>query len=119
MSSRTTGIIAVTSYLLLLTLVFSWIVWFLPPTHWPRPMLLLIAVLPLAIPLRGLLHGRIRSFYWAAFLSLVYALHGGGDAWADPGNRWLGLSELILAVTVFTSATLHIRAKNHEAESEE
>lgn len=119
MNEKVTGFVALTSYFLLLTLVFCWIVLFLQPPHWPRPILLLIAVLPLLLPLRGMLYGRTRSFFWAAFLSLVYVLHGGGDAWVDPSNRWLSLSELVLATIFFISATLHIRSKNEEAENNE
>ena len=119
MNEKLTGIVALTSYLLLLTLVFCWIIFFLQPPHWPRPILLVVAVLPLLLPLRGMLHGRTRSFFWAAFLSLIYVLHGGGDAWVDPSNLWLSLSEVLLASIFFISATLHIRCKNDEVESNE
>jgi uncharacterized membrane protein len=106
---RLSRVIALTSLLLLLSLVFSWIVWFLPPLHWPRPLLLLLAALPLALPLRGMLDGAVRSHLLAAYLSLLYALHGGAELWAGDSPLWLPLLEALLAVILFFSSVLYIR----------
>jgi uncharacterized membrane protein len=40
--------------------------------------------LPLLLPLRGLLHGRLKSIQWAALLTLPYLTEGLTRAWADP-----------------------------------
>lgn len=108
-ASRISHAIALTSLLLLLALVFSWIVWFLQPPHIARPLLLIVAAMPLALPLRGMLHERGNSYLLAAFLSLLYALHGGSELWVGQHTIWLPLLETLLAVTLFFSATLHIR----------
>lgn len=108
-AARISHIVALSSLLLLLALVFSWIIWFLSPPHMARPILLLLAALPLAIPLRGILHERSRSHLLAAILSLLYILHGGVELWAGESSVWLPLLETLLAVTLFFSATLHIR----------
>jgi uncharacterized membrane protein len=109
MCFRITGLVALTSYLLLLMLIFGWILWFLPPLHWPRPLLLIIGVLPLAIPLRGVLHGRPHSYFTAIFISLLYFLHGTGELWAGADQPLLTSSEALLALVFFISATLHLR----------
>jgi len=38
----------------------------------------------LLLPLRGLLHGRLKSIQWAALLCLPYLTEGLTRAWADP-----------------------------------
>ena len=112
MGARVWGRIAIGSHLLLLGLVFSWIIWFLPPQHWPRPLLLLLTVLPLAIPLRGLLHGKPNSHFWAAFLSLPYMLHAGSELWVSEFSIWLPLAELLFALGLFFSSVIHLRLAN-------
>jgi uncharacterized membrane protein len=110
MSAAAWGRAAIASHLLLLGLVFSWVIWFLPAQHWPRPLLLVLVVLPLALPLRGLLHGRPHSFFWAAFLSLPYALHGGAECWVGEYSVWLPLAELLCALGLFLSSAQYLRS---------
>jgi len=45
---------------------------------------LVLKGLPLLLPLRGLLHGRLKSIQWAALLTLPYLTEGLTRAWADP-----------------------------------
>lgn len=110
---RLSNILAVTSLLLLLALVFSWILWFLTPPHWPRPLLILLAALPLALPLRGMLYGRYRSHLLAAYLSLLYALHGGSELWVAD-HFWLPLLEVLLALSLFFCCALFVRFSRNE-----
>lgn len=110
MNAAAWGRVAIGCHLLLLGLVFGWIVWFPQAQHWPRPLLLMLVVLPLALPLRGLLHGRPRSHLWAAFLSLPYALHGGAELWVGEVAWWLPLSELLCALGLFLCCAQFLRA---------
>lgn len=103
------GGIALASYFLLLGLLFLWVAAFPPPLHWPRPILLLTVVLPLALPVRGVLHDRPRAWFAAAFLSLVYALHGAAEIYVSPLASALPYAELGLALLLFFSAVLHLR----------
>jgi len=103
------GRIALAAYFLLLGLVFAWVAVFPPPLHWPRPLLLLIAVLPLALPVRGVLHDRPRAWFAAVFLSLVYALHGAAEIFVSPLASVLPYAELGLALLLFISTLLHLR----------
>ena len=53
--------------------------------------------LPLLLPLRGLLHGRLKSIQWAALLTLPYLTEGLTRAWADPQpSATYALSEALL-----------------------
>ncbi|OGT87946.1 MAG: hypothetical protein A2286_14080 [Gammaproteobacteria bacterium RIFOXYA12_FULL_61_12] len=102
------GRIALPAYFLLLGLLFLWVVAFQPPLHWPRPILLLTLVLPLALPVRGVLHDRPRAWFTAVFLSLIYALHGAAEIYVAPLASALPYAELGLALLLFFSAVLHL-----------
>ncbi len=111
--TRLSNLLAIISLILLLSLVFTWIVWFLTPPHWPRPLLILIAAVPLALPLRGMLYQRYRSHLLAAYLSLLYALHGGSELWVSD-QLWLPLLEVLLALSLFFCCALFVRFTRNE-----
>ncbi|MBF0256643.1 MAG: DUF2069 domain-containing protein [Gammaproteobacteria bacterium] len=110
---RISNLLAILSLLGLLALIFSWIIWFVTPPHWPRPLLILLAALPLALPLRGMLYRRYRSHLLAAYLSLLYALHGGSELWVAE-RLWLPLLEVVLALSLFFSCALFVRFSRNE-----
>jgi uncharacterized membrane protein len=76
-----------------------WHAWLLPPARMPVVVALLIALLPLAIPL---LYWRppARMLLLAGMICLFYFCHGVAEAWSAPGERVLALIELALAVVV-------------------
>jgi len=76
-----------------------WHAWLLPPARMPVAVALLIALLPLAIPL---LYWRTpsRALLLAGMICLFYFSHGVAEAWSAPGERVFAWVELILAVLV-------------------
>lgn len=108
--------LALACHLLLLGLLFAWVVWFLEPPHWPRPLLILLGILPLALPLRGLLHERPSGYLWTLTLALVYAMHGATELWMGEQKPWLPAAETALALALFVSASFALRqARMREA----
>lgn len=101
--------LALTSNLGLLILTLAWHAWLAPSPYFPVSLVVLVTVAPLLLPMRGLLRGHPRSHLWAAFLSLLYFIHGVGEAVAAPAQRWLALAEIGLSLTLFFSATLYAR----------
>ena len=101
--------LVLTSYFSLLLLTVVWHTWLFPSVYFPISLVLMVTALPLLLPLRGLLHGRPRSHIWAALLSLLYFTHGVGEAFASPQQRWLGLLEILLSLTLVFSASLYVR----------
>jgi len=79
-----------------------WHAWLLPPARMPVAVALLIALLPLAIPL---LYWRApaRMLLLAGMIGLFYFCHGVAEAWSAPGERVFALLELALAVIVILS----------------
>ena len=115
--AKLSGYIAVGSHLILFAFIFAWIAVLDPPQEWPRSILLPIALLPLAIPIRGLLDWRHGSFLASAFISLLYALHGGSEIYVDPSDFMLPLIELLLSLTILYTAVMHIRWSAQQQES--
>ena len=101
--------LALGGHLGLLILTLAWHAWLAPSPYFPVSLVILVLVAPLLVPLRGLLSGRPRSHLWAAFLSLLYFIHGVGEAVANPAQRGLALAEIGLSLTLFFSATLYAR----------
>lgn len=65
---------------------------------------LLIALLPLLIPLKGLIQGLRRDFIIAAVLSLLYFMHGVTEAF-EPDDNLAATLEIVLSLVGFIGST--------------
>lgn len=102
---------ALAGYFLLLILLLTWPTLLLPPQRLPVALILMVSVVPLLFPLRGLLYGRRSSFTWAGYLSLFYFVHAVTEASAIEGCRE-GLAaglELIASIMLFFGALLYLK----------
>ena len=52
----------------------------------PGGSLLALKVMPLLLPLRGVLRGNLYTLQWAAMLILLYFMEGVVRAWSDPSS---------------------------------
>lgn len=77
---------------------------------------LLILVLPLLLPLRGILHARRKPLIWGMLVAFIPFLHGGVTTWAESGPKaaWGGL-ELLLAAGYIVLGSLYIRWRAEDA----
>ena len=84
------------------TLQIAWHAWLLPPQRMPVAAALVIALLPLALPL---LYWRTppRALIAAGMVSLFYFCHGVAEAWASPAERVLACIEIALALVLIGS----------------
>ena len=89
-----------------------WHAWLLPPARMPVEVALLIALLPLAIPL---LYWRTpaRMLLLAGMICLFYFCHGVAEAWSAPGERVFAVIELALAVIVILSCARKPKRRRH------
>ena len=71
-----------------------------------------LKVLPLCLPLAGLLKSRMYTYRWLSLMIWLYFTEGVVRAWSDraPGN-YLALMETALCLLLFVSCTLHIRMR--------
>ncbi|HIL92183.1 MAG TPA: DUF2069 domain-containing protein [Cycloclasticus sp.] len=97
------------SYLSLIGYITAWITFLAPPETFPVGLMLITCVVPLLLPLLGVLHGRDKPVNWAAYLSLLYFIHGVSEVFASPDTRILGIIEIVISLTVFFSGSLYIR----------
>ena len=100
--------VAVASTLGLILLGLLWELWLAPTGSGT----LAIKVLPLCIPLAGLLKNRMYTYRWVSLMVWLYFTEGVVRAWSDkaPGN-WLALLEVLLCIVLFVACTAHIRLR--------
>jgi len=105
-----TRILAVGSLLGLIVLGLAWELVLAPIK--PGGSLLALKVLPLCVPLAGLLKNRMYTYRWVSLLVWLYFTEGVVRAWSDkaPGHV-LGLLETLLCITLFLACALHVRLR--------
>ena len=98
--------IAVASLLALITLGLAWELWLAPTgSGW-----LAVKVLPLFIPITGLLRNRMYTYRWVSLFVWLYFIEGSVRAMSDRGiGRILGLIEVALCLTLFAACAIHVR----------
>ena len=102
--------IAVASLLGLVLLGLAWELWLAPLR--PGGSWIALKVLPLCLPLSGLLRMRLYTYRWVSLLVWLYFTEGVVRAWSDrpPGN-WLALIEVALSLTLFAACAWHVRLR--------
>lgn len=106
----TTRVLAVGSLLGLIVLGLAWEL-FLAPIR-PGGSWLALKVLPLCVPLAGLLKNRMYTYRWVSLLVWLYFTEGAVRAYSDrpPGN-YLAMIEVALCLSLFVACALHVRLR--------
>lgn len=109
-----TRTLAVSSLLGLIVLGLAWEL-FLAPIR-PGGSWLALKVLPLCLPLAGLLKNRMYTYRWVSLMIWLYFTEGAVRAYSDkpPGN-YLALIEVALCLVLFTACALHVRLRLQNA----
>jgi uncharacterized membrane protein len=102
--------LALGSLIGLITLGLAWELWLAPIR--PGGSLLALKVLPLCIPLAGILKNRMYTYRWVSLLVWLYFTEGAVRAWSDrpPGN-YLAMAEVLLCLLLFAACALHVRVR--------
>jgi uncharacterized membrane protein len=105
-----TRILAVGSLLGLIILGLAWELMLAPVR--PGGSWLALKVLPLCLPLAGLLKNRMYTYRWVSLLVWLYFTEGAVRAYSDqpPGN-YLAMIEVLLCLTLFSACALHVRLR--------
>ena len=106
--------LAVGSLIGLIALGLAWELWLSPLR--PGGSWLALKVLPLCIPVAGLLKNRMYTYRWVSLVVWLYFIEGVPRGWGDkpPGN-WLGMLEVALCLVLFVACTLHVRMRQRNA----
>ncbi len=92
----------------LIALTLLWELWLAPLR--PAGSWLVLKTLPLLVPLRGILSGRIYTYRWSTMLVLAYFAEGTVRAYAEPGMvAILASIEIALAVMFFVTTIAYVR----------
>jgi uncharacterized membrane protein len=100
--------LAPASLLALIVLGLFWELWLAPVRaggSW-----LALKVLPLCLPLPGLLRNQLYTFRWVSLFVWLYFTEGVVRATSDTGaSAWLALIEIALCLVLFTACVLQVR----------
>lgn len=108
---QATRAVAVGSLLGLIVLGLAWELWLAPTGS----RFLAFKVLPLVIPLAGLLKHRLYTYRWVSLLVWLYFTEGIVRATGLPGGaplgigEWLAWGQVLLCSALFTACALHVR----------
>ena len=112
-SARTvafTRALAVGSLISLIVLGLVWELWLAPLR--PGGSWLVLKVLPLTLPLAGLLKNRMYTYRWVSLVVWLYFTEGVVRAWSDTGlSAVLAGIEILLCVALFVACALHVRTR--------
>ena len=107
-----TRIVAVGSLLGLIVLGLAWELWLAPTGN----RTLALKVLPLAVPLAGLLKNRMYTYRWVSLMVWLYFIEGVVRATSDRGvSALLAAAEALLCLLLFGACALHVRWRFHLA----
>ena len=105
---RRTRAVAVAATLALIALGLAWELWLAPTGRGT----LALKVLPLLLPLPGLLRLRLYTYRWLSLGVWLYVAEGAMRAGSDRGlSATLAVIEVVIALILFTACCLHIRAR--------
>ena len=98
--------VAVASLLGLIALGLAWELWLAPTGHGA----LALKVLPLTLPLAGLLKRRMYTYRWLSLLVWLYFTEGVVRATSDSGlSARLAVIEIVLCLLLFAACAAHVR----------
>jgi uncharacterized membrane protein len=102
--------LAVGSLLGLIVLGLLWELWLAPIR--PGGSWLALKVLPLCVPLAGLLKNRMYTYRWVSLMVWLYFAEGVTRATSDRApSSYLAMIEVLLCVLLFAACALHVRLR--------
>jgi uncharacterized membrane protein len=108
--------LAIASLVGLLALGLAWELWLAPLR--PGGSWLVLKVVPLLLPLRGMLHGRRHTFQSVSLLSLLYCLEGAARTYADRDvAQVLAAAELALALALLAASIGFCRVPREDGDA--
>ena len=110
--------VAVGSLLALIVLGLAWELWLAPLR--PGGSWWVLKVLPLVVPLVGLLKNRMYTYRWVSLMVWLYFTEGVVRATTERGTgQWLAGIEVLLCVLLFAACSAHVRWRLRDAKSAE
>ena len=103
---RLTRMLAVGSLLAMIVLGLAWELWLAPTGSGT----LAVKVLPLFVPILGLLRHRLYTHRWVSLLVWLYFAEGVMRAYSETGlSAGLAATQVVLSLVLFGACALHVR----------
>jgi uncharacterized membrane protein len=110
MNKKILNLLTSTSLIGLIALDLSWELWLAPQR--PGGSWLVLKVLPLLLPLLGVLNGRRYTHQWLSLFILLYFIEGVVRSYSDKGlSALLAGGQTALSVVLFIGAIAYVRKK--------
>lgn len=106
--------LALSGILSLLVWIILWQLTWSPHPHLPPLAVTIGWILPLLLPLPGIIKGKPYTHAWANFVLMLYFLHALTILYVDNGERGLAAVELLLTCCAFLGNTLYARLRGKE-----
>jgi len=106
--------IALFGYFSLLFFMPLWLLVLSPSASLSTSTTLVLFVLPLLFPLKGLLQGNPYTYAWANFIVLIYFLHSLTTLWVLPSDIIWATLELIFATLMFLGCSYYAKYRGQE-----
>jgi len=111
---KTLRYLALCSHVGLLGWMITWY-FFLPMTaDYSVGFIVLIYIVPLLLPLPGIIQGLPYTHAWASFIVLLYFLHSITVIYAEPTQIIYASIELVLAIGMFAGCSSFARLRGQE-----
>jgi len=105
--------IALTGYFGLIIFMPTWLL-LLAPSSLGIELTIVLFILPLMFPLRGMLKGNPFTFAWSNFIVLIYFLHSLTTLWVSKSEIVWASIELFLATLMFLGGTYYAKYRGQE-----
>ncbi len=106
--------IALFGYFGLLIFMPLWLLVLAPSAALSPTLTIVMFILPLLFPMKGLVQGNPYTFAWANFIVLIYFLHSLTTLWVGDGERIYAAIELFLATTMFFAGAYYSKYRGQE-----
>jgi len=112
--TKTVRYLALGCHILLLAWIVLWQFFLSKTTAYSPLFITLIYVVPLVLPLKGVIQGKPYTHAWANFVVLFYLIHGCTVAYAIPAERFYAIIEIILCTGMFVGCSAFARKRGRE-----
>jgi len=106
--------IALTGYFSLLIYMPLWLLWLSPTSSLSPTLSIMLFVVPLLFPFKGLIQGNPYTFAWSNFIVMLYFLHSLTTLWVSKTDFIWACLELIFATMMFISGSYYAKYRGQE-----
>ncbi|WP_158770272.1 DUF2069 domain-containing protein [Paraglaciecola sp. L1A13] len=106
--------LALSSYFLLIAWLVIWHFVLTIDKNTSTTFTVLFWIIPILLPIRGLLAGKPYTYAWTNFIVMYYLLHGLTAVYAVEGERIYAAIEILLCVGLFSGCSFYARLRGRE-----